>query len=222
MIISPLFKPSKLDGIEDSIQRFLNSQSDVMSPDTFSSPRAVGDAMQHILGENFGQLLAGNIKECSANFARRAMADMAFIDYKDFYHVVDIKTHRLDTTFNIPNLTSVERLSRFYEDDKNYFDILLIAYSVNGSSLAIEKVNFVPIEKLDWDCLTIGALGWGQIQIANSNRVLINHSQLRRDWMINLCDKLLTFYPNEILKINKRVEHFTKIKQSWQIINTDI
>ena len=46
------------------------------------------------------------------------MADLAFTDKDDCYYIVEVKTHRLDTTFNMPNLTSVERMSRFYEDDK--------------------------------------------------------------------------------------------------------
>lgn len=95
------------------------------------------------------------------------MADLAFTDKDDFYYVVDVKTHRLDTKFNMPNLTSVERLARFYEDDKNYFVILKVNYKVKGLKIIIEKVIFVPIEFLSWDCLTIGALfGFG----SNSNR----------------------------------------------------
>jgi hypothetical protein len=115
----------------------------------------------------------------------------------------------------MPNLTSVERLTRFYENDNNYFDVLLITYSVNDLDVSIEKVCFAPIEHLDWACLTIGALGWGQIKIANSNRVTIDHSQRRRDWMIPLCDILLEFYPAEIVKIGKRVERFEKIRHYW-------
>jgi len=56
------------------------------------------------------------------------MADLAFTDKDGFYYVVDVKTHRLDTKFNMPNLTSVERLARFYEEDVNYFSLLKIDY----------------------------------------------------------------------------------------------
>jgi hypothetical protein len=215
VILSPIFQPQKRSEIEAIIATFLNRQTNVMSASTISSPRAVGDAMQTILEADFGNLLEGDIGDYSSDFARRAMADLAFTDAEGFYHVVDIKTHRLDTTFNMPNLTSVERLSRFYENDNNYFDVLLIAYSVEELNVSIKKVSFVPIEHLGWGCLTIGALGWGQIQIANSNRVVIDHAQRRRDWMIRLCDILLEFYPAEVLKITKRVEHFAKIKQYW-------
>jgi hypothetical protein len=92
----------------------------------------------------------------------------------------------------------------------------MIAYDVSGFSLKIEKVSFVPIEFLGWDCLTIGALGWGQIQIANSNTILINPGYSRRTWMIELCETVLEFYPKELAKIHKRISHFEKIKAKWE------
>jgi hypothetical protein len=69
----------------------------------------------------------------------------------------------------MPNLTSVERLARFYGDNKNYFVLLLVSYKTEGEQLVFGNCIFSPIEYLDWSCLTLGALGWGQIQIANSN-----------------------------------------------------
>jgi len=143
------------------------------------------------------------------------MADLAFEDHKGFYHVIDVKTHRLETKFNMPNLTSVERLSRFYEDDKNYFVLLMVSYDVSDLKIVARDVKFVPIEYLDWECLTIGALGWGQIQIANSNNIILKDKPNRAEWMIELCDMLLSFYPKEISKINARMEHFQKIRVYW-------
>ncbi|HVV25669.1 MAG TPA: hypothetical protein VHC21_01385 [Candidatus Saccharimonadales bacterium] len=215
MITSPIVEVQKLTQIGENIKAFLDTQKGIMSANTISSPRAVGDAMQSLLEANFDTLLKGDIKDYSKDFARRAMADIAFTDIEDFYHVVDIKTHRLDTVFNMPNLTSVERLTRFYETDKNYFDLLLITYSVTDDDIKIEKVQFTPIENLKWNCLTIGALGWGQIQIANSNKVNTDHSLTRKDWMIQLCDTMLQFYPNEISKIGARIDRFKEIKEHW-------
>ena len=144
------------------------------------------------------------------------MADIAFTDKDNFYYVVDVKTHRLDTHFNMPNLTSVERLARFYEDDNNYFVVLTVAYNLVGTKVKVEKVHFVPIEFLSWDCLTIGALGWGQIQIANSNNIIVTPKYTRKEWMLEFCDIMLEFYPKEILKIDKRIKHFEKVKKVWE------
>jgi hypothetical protein len=209
-----LFYTDEYKEVEERIKDFLNSQSDFLSPRTLSSTRAAGDAIQDLLAENFKSILGDRIKEYSSEFARRAMADLAFSDKEGFYHVIDVKTHRLDTRFNMPNLTSVERLARFYEDDKNYFVILVVAYNIRGTHVEVEKVHFVPIEFLSWDCLTIGALGWGQIQIANSNRIDIA-PQSRKKWMIELCDTLFEFYPAEISKIKERIDYFRKVKERW-------
>ena len=99
-----------------------------LSTRTASSPRAIGDAIQAILSDSFQALLGDFCHEYSADFARRAMADLAFTDADGFYYVADVKTHNLDTQFNMPNLTSVERLARFYEDDHNTFVVLQIQY----------------------------------------------------------------------------------------------
>lgn len=144
------------------------------------------------------------------------MADLAFRDQDGFYYVVDVKTHRLETQFNMPNLTSVERLARFYEDDSNYFVVLMIKYSVEGTRVITREAHFIPIEFLAWDCLTIGALGWGQVQIANANVIKVNEAYARREWMIQLCDTMLDFYPREIEKIGERIEYFKRVKERWE------
>lgn len=213
---SQIFYSEKFDEVQESIRKFLNSQEDYLSASTANSTRAVGDAIQDILGSNLQQVLGEDIcKNYSASFARRAMADLAFEDDNGFYYVIDVKTHRLSTKFNMPNLTSVERLARFYESDKNVFAVLMVAYDVEGTRVEVERVTFVPIEFLGWDCLTIGALGWGQIQIANSNVLTVNPGYSRKQWMLELCDALAEFYPREIAKIEARLIHFAKIKEFW-------
>ena len=143
------------------------------------------------------------------------MADMAFNDPDGAYYVIDVKTHRLSTSFNMPNLTSVERLARFYEDDSNYFVVLMVTYSIEDLRVMIEDVTFAPIEFFAWNCLTIGALGWGQIQIANSNNISIRSGQSRKSWMIELCDTL-EFYPKAIAKVEGRIERFRRIRDEWK------
>ena len=214
---SQLFYSDQYATVQDQIKDFLNGQNQFLSGSTAKSTRAVGDAIQDILSENFQSILGTDLcTNYSSQFARRAMADLAFEDTDRLYYVVDVKTHRLSTKFNMPNLTSVERLSRFYEDDKNYFVVLMVAYDVEDLHAAIEKVTFVPIEFLGWDCLTIGALGWGQIQIANSNRITINPQYSRKSWMIEFCDTMLEFYPKEIAKIDSRIERFKRIREEWE------
>ena len=213
---SSIFYTDKYKEIEKKILSFLNAQKDFLSERSINSPRAVGDAIESVISENFQTILGDVIKDYSSSFARRAMADLAFTDKDDFYYVVDVKTHRLDTKFNMPNLTSVERLSRFYEEDANYFVLLKIDYQVEGTKVAIKHVTFAPIEFFNWNCLTLGALGWGQIQIANANTVNVAPKTSRKKWMLELCDTLLEFYPKEINKIGERIDRFKQGRKIWE------
>ncbi|KXK50183.1 MAG: hypothetical protein UZ13_02671 [Chloroflexi bacterium OLB13] len=212
---SPLLLDEVRNRIESAILSFLNSQQDYVSATSVNSPRAVGDAIQERVAQNLLPILSSDVRNYTSVFERRAMADLAFEDVESNYYIVDVKTHRLSTKFNMPNLTSVERLARFYDDDRNYFVVLMVQYDIEVSRLSVRHVHFVPIEYLDWSCLTIGALGWGQIQIANANRIIIDSSQSRRTWMLNLCDTVLDFYPREIAKIEERIRRFQQIRDTW-------
>jgi len=216
MAKSKIFYGPAYKQIETKIVKLINSQPDFLSAKTSTSPRAAGDAIQGILSDHFRDLLGDLCTEYLAEFARRAMADLAFQDKEGFYYLVDVKTHRLETHFNMPNLTSVERLTRLYEDDKNYFVILMVGYSVDGNAVQAKSAHFVPIEFLSWDCLTIGALGWGQIQIANANVISIKEGYSRKRWMLELCDVVLDFYPKEIEKIGERMGHFQAVRKRWE------
>lgn len=213
---SPIFYNGQHKAIEEAIADLLNSQPDFLSPRSATSTRAVGDAIQAVLSEHFEEILGDLCAEYSADFARRAMADLAFSDRDGFYYVVDVKTHRLETHFNMPNLTSVERLTRFYQDDRNYFLVLIVKYTIQGTKVDVRGVHFVPIEFLSWNCLTVGALGWGQIQIANANIMEFNEGRSRREWMLELCDVMLEFYPREIAKIGERIEYFKRVRREWE------
>lgn len=214
--MSELFTDDTRQAIEAKVLASLNA-TQLMNRNTASSPRAVGDAVQGYLESHFADCVpAGLIGEFNAAFARRAMADFALTDKDGNYIIIDCKTHNTGTSFHMPNLTSVERLARLYEDSANYFALLLVAYSQEADKLTFSSCHFVPIEMLDWSCLTIGALGWGQIQIANTDRIVVNHKCTRKEWMLGLCDRLDLFYPREIMKINDRMDYFRRVRAFWQ------
>ena len=216
MTKSTIFYSQRYKQIEAAIKELLNSQPDFLSDRTVDSPRATGDAIEGILADKFQAVLGDVCREYSAEFARRAMADLAFKDVENLYYVVDVKTHRREAGFHMPNLTSVERLARFYEDDANYFVVLTVSYTIAGRRVLVEEVHFVPIEFLAWECLTIGALGWGQVQIANAQRITIQERYPRKRWMLERCERLAEFYPREIEKTTGRMEHFRKVKAHWE------
>lgn len=213
---SSFFYDGHYKEVAERLKDYVNSVPEFLSAQTARSTRAAGDAIESLIADKFDTFLGEWCKEYSSDFARRAMADVAFKDQEDFYCVVDVKTHREGTKFNMPNLTSVERLSRFYEDDLNIFALIMVQYVLEENRVVATEVSFGPIEFLDWDCLTVGALGWGQIQLADSNRILVNDRYSRKKWMLTLCDTMLAFYPKEILKIQERRGRFENVKSYWE------
>ena len=169
VMMSSFYYDGHYQKVTKKIQDYINSAPDFISIQTEGSTRAAGDAIESLISKKFNIYLEDWCQEYSSSFERRAMADIAFTDKEGFYSIVDVKTHRVDTTFNRPNLTSVNRLARFYESDKNVFTLLMVKYEIEKTSIKVREVVFSPIEYFDWSCLTIGALGWGQIQLINSN-----------------------------------------------------
>lgn len=202
--------------IEKAILTHLRSQTDLLSLDSLNSTRAAGDAIQANLTGHFGELIQPWAKTYSTQFSRRAMADFQFTDIDGLNYVIDVKTHRLDADFHMPNLISVERLARFYNEDQNYFTLLLISYGIHDAQIQFEAVTFVPIESIMWDCLTIGALGWGQIQLIHSQRLHIDRNYSRGAWMNEFCERMLTFYPRELQKIESRIHYFQRVQLFWR------
>jgi len=215
--MNKILQDKTLHFLEKKLVEELSKFDLFQNPQINSSPRAIGDTAQEVIGEILPNCFpSGLIDEFRSDFARRAMEDVAFYDSDGNYYAVDIKTHNLSTDFNMPNLISVERLARFYRDEKKFFVILLIEYAVENGHLSFANAHFIPIEHLDWSCLTIGALGWGQIQIANSNRVKVDRNTTRVEWMLSLCDVMDAFYPREINKINERIDYFRAVRSFWE------
>ena len=203
--------------VAEQIKDYLNSISIDLPNQAVNSVRAAGDIIESLISERFNTFLGEWCFEYTNQFERRAMADLAFVDKEGFHTMVDIKTHRTDTEFNMPNLTSVARLTKLYESNMNIFSVLIVKYTVrDNAEIKVTDVNFSPIEFLDWECLTIGALGWGQIQISNSNHIKIIDGYSRKKWILQLCDVLSNFYPKEITKINERMKKFHKIREDWE------
>lgn len=212
-------KTELLNNTAEQVLQLLNSKGQhIVGKRSLNSPRAVGDAVQEFLCEKEGLrqcIPHDKLQSFETDFQRRSMEDMAFYDRDNQYYAVDCKTHNLSTAFNMPNLISVRRLANFYKNDTNSFCILIVAYKVEDNNIIYKDCFFKPIEAFSWDCLTIGALGWGQIKIANSNVLKFNEVINRKEWMLQLCNNIEMFYDEEISKISERKNWFYEIKDYW-------
>ncbi len=216
-----IFTDDRYLGIEKKVKELIGREKTFLSSSTVSSTRAIGDAIQSIIAENFESIVADYCKKYSSDFSRKAMADFAFEDNEGNYYMIDVKTHNIETKFNRPNLTSVYKLAKLYHDvnylEKVFFILLIIKYKTEDLDVSVLDVHFVPIENLEWSCLTLGLLGWGQIQLTNSRNIKINRNLKRKDWMLQLCNELAEFYPKEIAKIKeKRSKFFKQTGAFWK------
>ena len=208
-----------LNKLSHKILEILNRDAQsIVSVNSMSSPRSIGDAVQEFLAhKGLAEALSKiGISHIDSDFSRRSMEDIAFEDNNGNYYAVDVKTHNLSTQFNMPNLISVRRIANFYRNDSNTFCILIVSYKVVDNKLEYGECYFAPIEAFSWDCLTLGALGWGQIQIANANNLQFNQTVSRKQWMLDMCDRLELFYNEEIGKIVERKDWFGTIRQEWE------
>lgn len=208
----------KFDRVAKIILDNLNKESERIIPkQSLNSPRAVGDNVQEYLAvEGLEEALKKlGINNVQNDFTRRSMEDIAFFNDNNYY-AVDVKTHNEGTEFNRPNLISVQRLAKFYKNDANTFCILIVSYKIENEKAVFTDCKFKPIEEFSWkNCLTLGALGWGQIQILAASNLQFD-SIGRKEWMLEMCDKLEDFYDAEIGKIGERKQWFASIKTYWQ------
>ena len=124
----------------------------------------------------------------------------------------------------MPNLTYVDRLFRFYEDDKNIFSLIMVKYALEGNRVQASDVLFEPIEFLDWGCLTVnaGTTELGQIEISDSNHIVFNYGYSRKEWMLTLCksmymlwDKLHFEFPKERFGIEEILRRLLNLQIFW-------
>jgi hypothetical protein len=216
---NPFLSKQNLQTLQKKLKIFVNNKSGYLLSQNMKNPRSVGDGIEDLIKENINEIFSDPNLEYTNSATRRSMADFTITDKNGFGYSIDIKSHNLDAKFSMPNLTANRGLVELYDTPENvkpnYFMVMIFSYRVVGPHIVIEDVVFSPIENFDWSCLTIGALGWGQIQIKNSNNIVLNYSKTRKQWMIELCDKMLVFYPNEVEKIGNRIEYFKEVKKKW-------
>lgn len=212
-----IFTDQRYQNIENKVKDLIDKETS-LSQFNVDSTRAIGDAIKDIVAKNFHNIVRFYCKKYTSDFGQKAMGNMDFVDDEENYYLIDIMTHNESKKFSMPNVTSVKKLVMFYQNDahlKKCFALLIIHYNQNPE-IKVSNVQFAPIENMEWSCLTFSASGEGQIQIANAKNIKINRDLKRKDWMLQLCDKLAKFYPNEIKKIEKRISFFKKTRVYWQ------
>ena len=96
--------------VAQEVLECINSSPDILSEHTKPSTRAAGDAIEHLIAEQFGQLLGDRGSDFSVATTRKSMEDFSFTDQEGFYSAVDVKTHREGADFG----TYISRYAKWY------------------------------------------------------------------------------------------------------------
>lgn len=199
--------------LEKKIKDYLNSieRKDL---GIIGSVRTTGDKIPQVLSNKLETFISKKTKDFIYNQNRKAMANFEFIDHEDYHYYINVVTHCMDLRMSMPNITSVNRLFNLYDNDKNYFIILLIDYYKSRKTNFISSVKLIPIEFLSLDSLGFGAIGSGQIQIKKAGAILILN-QNRKKWMIGFAEKLSEFYSKLNRTTANRLDNTIRLKNEW-------
>ena len=163
--------------------------------------RGIADIIEQDVSKIILDIKSNIIKESYEAKSKRSIEDVGLItnDYDDVK--IDIKTHDTESELSMPNLISIARLKKFYENDKNLLVYVFVKYINHGNNVQITQVKVKPIEQINWDCLTIGNLGKGQLQITDMNKISFQNFMTRKDWMERLSYDAIIYYQKLIDKI---------------------
>ena len=166
--------------------------------------RGIADIIEVMVSDIILNLKDQSIKESYEAKSKRSIEDVGLIttDYDDIK--IDIKTHDSESDLSMPNLISISRIKKFYENDKNLLLYVFVKYHTDNNSIQVSEVIVKSIEQIDWSCLTIGNLGKGQLQITNMNDISFNDFLSRKDWMKRLSYDVIIYYRSLINKIETK------------------
>lgn len=212
---STLFYKGHYKSIEKHIKAFLNNKQK-SELGISGTHRTAGDKIPEVLSNEIKNILSKFITSFELPTSSKSMANYEFTDKEGLKYYINVITHKQETHFNMPNITSVDRLKKLYNNDRNVFVVLLITYSASKPNENILDVRFIPIEFYSWSCLTLGALGSGQIQIKNASDITEIAQNSRKEWMLEFFDRLDEFYVNEADKTVKRIKNLLTLRIDWK------
>lgn len=167
------------------------------------SHRGIGDMIEHFCTE----IVSNKFQEkCIKSKSKKSIDDFT-INMDNSINLFDIKSHQInESKFSMPNLISVKRLMKLLDDDKKTLNYIFVDYNRISREINISNVKIIPVWEIDWSCLSIGALGLGQVQISNKKNPIITTTIGKNEWKNHLKKEAIDFYQNQIVKYEKQLK----------------
>jgi hypothetical protein len=190
--------------MKNIINNILNNSIGKSFNTTNLQQRGVADIIEKYICE---QIIKIDNKELiiEQSKTKKSLEDVQIKNNQELYKI-DIKTHDLNSDFSMPNLISVDRLKKFYENNNNHLMYIIISYTTNNNITQIKNIEIRYIEELSWEILGIQNLGKGQLQIKNMNNELIFVEPNREEWINTLKQNMIKFYKKQIIKTQKLID----------------
>jgi hypothetical protein len=100
---------------------------------------------------------------------RKAIGDFMLTDS----HAINVKSNNVDKQNYSPNMISIKKMHEWVFEQRHELSFVFVDYREESGRLEIVKESgLVPIEHIDWDCLSIEAQGYGVIQLCRPLSVI--------------------------------------------------
>ncbi|WP_347220096.1 hypothetical protein [Chryseobacterium sp.] len=123
---------------------------------------------------------------------------------------VNVKSNNIHKKNYSPNIISAKRLIEWLKGDDHELFFIFVDYEIDDKGLKIIKDSgLIPIQHINWNCLTIEAQGWGVIQMCKP--LEINKEQSLNGFLKGMkiaYEKYLNKEAKKVEVIRKMIENF--------------
>ncbi|GAO27840.1 hypothetical protein JCM15548_14697 [Geofilum rubicundum JCM 15548] len=85
---------------------------------------------------------------------------------------VNVKSNNVDKNNYSPNIISAKRLIKWLKQNGNELYFIFVNYKkTDDGVIVIDDSGLIPVQHINWECLTIEAQGWGVIQMVGELKI---------------------------------------------------
>ena len=101
--------------------------------------RTIGDLVEkkvvEIVSQNHGEI----ITEVKLSTGKKSMEDVSVVS-EGVTYMLDPKSHNTDSEFSMPNLSSISRIKKLFDNNKKEMMYVFVDYKIDEQVVRIEKI----------------------------------------------------------------------------------
>jgi hypothetical protein len=106
----------------------------------------------------------------TAKGTRKSIGDFLLND--NIQKPVNVKSNNVDKNNYSPNIISAKRLINWLKQNGNELYFIFVNYKkTDDGVIVIDDSGLIPVQHINWECLTIEAQGWGVIQMVGELKI---------------------------------------------------